>query len=78
MQEHGVDRNAIAVHAASDANTAGTEAARADIEDGHLNTGTEGEPALAGAIKVSAEVDEAMTETVLTSFKTYDGRTTSS
>ena len=73
VQDHGVDRNAVQVGPASDENTAGTQAARADVEDGHLKSGTEGEPALAGKVKVSVEVDDAITEKVISSFKTFDG-----
>lgn len=73
VQDHGVDRNAVQVGPASDENTAGTEAARADVEDGHLKSGTEGEPALAGKVKVSVEVDDAITEKVISSLKTFDG-----
>lgn len=73
VQDHGLDRNAVEVGPASDENTAGTEAARADIEDGHLKSGTEGEPALAGKVRVSVEVDEAIAEKVLSSFETFHG-----
>ena len=51
VQDHGVDRNAVEVGSASNENTAGTEAARADVEDGHLKSGTEGEPSLGGRSK---------------------------
>jgi hypothetical protein len=73
VQDHGLDRNAVVVGPASDRNTAGTEAARADVEDGHLKSGTEGEPALTGKIKVSVQVDDAVAEKVLSSFRTFDG-----
>jgi len=73
VQDHGLDRNAVDVGPASNENTAGTEAARADVEDGHLKSGTEGEPALAGKVKVSVEVDDAIAEKVISSFRTFDG-----
>ncbi|KQP61181.1 MULTISPECIES: hypothetical protein [unclassified Methylobacterium] len=73
VQEHGVDRTAVEVGAASGENTAGTEAARADIEDGHPKTGTDGEPALAGKVEVSVRVDDASVEAVVSSLKTYHG-----
>jgi hypothetical protein len=73
VQDHGLDRNAVDVGPASNENTAGTEAARADIEDGHLKSGTEGEPALAGKVKVSVQVDDAIAEKVLSSFRTFNG-----
>jgi hypothetical protein len=73
VQDHGLDRNAVNVGPASNENTAGTEAARADVEDGHLKSGTEGEPALAGKVKVSVQVDDAIAEKVLSSFRTFNG-----
>jgi hypothetical protein len=73
VQDHGVDRNAVEVGSASNENTAGIEAARADVEDGHLKSGTEGEPALGGKIKVSVQVDDAIAEKVISSFETFDG-----
>ncbi len=73
VQDHGLDRNAVEVGPASNRNTAGTEAARADVEDGHLKTDTEGEPALAGKIKVSVQVEDDVVDKVLVSFRTFDG-----
>ena len=73
VQDHGLDRNAVEVGPASNENTAGTEAARADVEDGHLKAGTEGEPALAGKVRVTVEVEDAIAEKVLSSFKTFEG-----
>lgn len=73
VQDHGLDRNAVNIGPASNENTAGTEAARADVEDGHLKSGTEGEPALAGKVKVSVLVDDAIAEKVISSFRTFDG-----
>ncbi|GJE16995.1 hypothetical protein AIGOOFII_1707 [Methylobacterium marchantiae] len=74
VQEHGIDRGAVTIHAAGSDNSAGTEAARADIEDGRLKEGTEGEPALEGAIRVTVEIEDGLTEKVMTSFETYAGR----
>ncbi len=73
VQDHGLDRNAVEVGPASNENTAGTEAARADVEDGHPKAGTEGEPALAGRIRVSVSVEEAIAGKVLSSFETFGG-----
>lgn len=73
VQDHGLDRNAVDIGPASKENTAGTEAARADVEDGHIKSGTEGEPALAGKVKVSVQVDDTIAEKVLSSFKTFNG-----
>ncbi|KQP13962.1 MULTISPECIES: hypothetical protein [unclassified Methylobacterium] len=74
VQEHGIDRSAVTIAPAGDDNTAGTEAARADIEDGRLKEGTEGEPALEGEIRVTVAFDDGLTEKVMTSFETYGGR----
>lgn len=74
VQEHGLDRNAVRIAAASDANTAGTRPAGADTENGRVKTATEGEPALAGRIAVSAEVDDAAADKVTSSFEAYGGR----
>ena len=73
VQEHGVDRSAVQVGTVSNENTAGTEAARADIEDKHRKTGTEGEPALAGKVKVSVQVEDATAENVTSSLTTFEG-----
>ncbi|GLS45138.1 hypothetical protein [Methylobacterium brachythecii] len=73
VQEHGFDRSAVTVGSASDANTAGTEAARADIEDGHLKSDNDGEPALAGKIKVSVQITDQDAEKVRSSFDTFGG-----
>lgn len=73
VQEHGIDRNAVHIVAADEANTAGTQVAGADVEAGGEKTDTEGEPALEGAIAVSATVDDGQTEAVTTSFETYGG-----
>ena len=77
VQEHGLDRGAVSIGSATSENTAGTEAARADVEDGHVKTGTEGEPKLAGKVKVSVEVDEGHADKVKASLKTFDGDTVS-
>lgn len=73
VQEHRLDRNAVEVGPASVENTAGTEAARADVEDGHLKPGTEGEPVLAGKVRVFVSVNEAIVDKVLASFETFHG-----
>ena len=73
VQEHGIDRSAIQITAASEANAVGTKIAGGDVEEGHVKAGSDGEPALKGKIRVSAEVDAAKAEAALSSFKTYDG-----
>lgn len=73
VQQHEVDRNAVSVTSASGENTAGTEAARADVENGHLKSQAEGEPMLAGKVKASVQVDEALIEAVSDSIATFHG-----
>jgi hypothetical protein len=58
VQEHGVERSAISVRAAGEANTAGTEAAGADVESGHPGVGKEASPPLAGAVEVCVEHED--------------------
>ncbi|WP_375457055.1 hypothetical protein [uncultured Methylobacterium sp.] len=73
VQEHGVDRAAVTIAPVSADNSAGTETAGADVEDGHAKADTEGGPALAGKLRVSATVDPALADKVETSFATYGG-----
>ena len=78
VQEHGLDRGAVRIASASDLNTVGTQAAGADLEGGTRKTGTEGEPALAGKIRVSVDVAENETDKAISSFETYGGSRISS
>ena len=78
VQEHGIDRGAIQISAASEQNTVGTEVAGGDLEGGHEKTDTDGGPALEGKIRVSAEVDSEKVDAAITSFKTYGGTEISS
>ncbi len=74
VQEHKLPADAVRITAASQDNSAGTQAAGSDLEDGHTVKGdTEGEPALAGKVRVSAEVDEDKADKVVSSFETYGG-----
>lgn len=73
VQEHGIDRSAVTVGSASDANTAGTEAARADVEDGRLKSDNDGEPVLAGKVKVSVQIIDQHAEKVRSSFEKFGG-----
>lgn len=74
VQEHDLPAGAVEIVAASDANTAGTETAGADLERGAPKPETEGEPKLAGRIQVSAQVEEADADKVISSFKAYGGQ----
>lgn len=73
VQQHGIDRGSVRIATASDENTAGTEVAGGDVEGGHAKTDTDGGPALAGKIRVSADVAEGTEAAVVTSFETYGG-----
>ncbi len=73
VQEHDLDRKAVSVGPASSENTSGTEAARADVEDGHLKSDTDGQPALRGKVRVSVQVDDANADKVMDSIETFHG-----
>ncbi len=75
VQEHGLDRKAITVVSAGDRNSAGTEQAGGDLEDGRRKGETEGEPALTGAIQVRVEADDAQKGVIDESFSTFGGQT---
>lgn len=74
VQEHGLDRKAVAITPVSDGNSAGAATAGADLEDGRPRTGSDGAPALAGRLRVTAEVENGLADKVLGSFATYGGR----
>ena len=75
VQEHGIDRAAVTIAPASEANSAGTATAGADLEDGSRKEDSDGEPALAGRLKVTATVEDGATEQVRGAFATYNGQT---
>ena len=74
VQEYGLDRGAISVVAADTENTAGTRAAGGDVQDGHGHQETSAKPALAGAVRVSAMLEDALAPKVLAAIETYGGR----
>ena len=75
VQEHRIDRKAVTIAPVSDENSAGTATAGADIEDGRVaKTHTEGEPKLAGRLRVSADVDPSLADKVESAFATYGGK----
>ncbi len=75
VQEHGLAADAVEITAASDANTAGTERAGSDLENGrHAKTETEGAPKLDGAVQVSAKVEDAQADKVVSSYEAYGAR----
>ncbi len=67
VQDHGLDRNSVSVRAEGAQNTAGTEAAGADVQSGHPGVEKHGDPKLAGMIEVRVEgaADRALVEKVL-------------
>lgn len=71
VQEHGLDPKAVAILPVAQENSAGTATAGGDTEGGHHKTDTEGEPALAGRLRVTVDVDDAAYDRVLSSFASY-------
>ena len=59
VQEYAVDRTDIFVSPVGNDNSAGSEAAGADVESGHPNEQADGDPALAGEIELSVDVNDA-------------------
>jgi hypothetical protein len=55
VQEHGINRSDVFIRAAGKPNTAGVQAAGADVESGHPGVEKRGEPKLAGPIEVSVD-----------------------
>lgn len=74
VQEHGVDRNAVTILPVSDANSAGIRPSGSDMEDRYEKVEPAGEPALAGRLRVSVEVEGAGEDKVRESFATYGGK----
>lgn len=68
VQEHGVDRNAVAVAAAENDNTAGEVPSGGDMQPD-----ADAAPALAGPIIVTAVVDPDLAELVREVYQTYHG-----
>ena len=74
VQEHGLDPKTISVVAVSQDNSAGTRASGSDVENSGDKAGMTSEPALAGRLKVSVEVDDGLSDKVLASFAAHGGR----
>ncbi|WP_257164594.1 hypothetical protein [Bradyrhizobium sp. SRS-191] len=53
VQDHGIDRTDVSLQAPGAANSAGSEAAGADVESGHPGVDKQGAPELEGEIEVS-------------------------
>ncbi|MGJ5179766.1 hypothetical protein ACQR16_16925 [Bradyrhizobium oligotrophicum] len=55
VQDHGIARTDVFVHASGTANSAGSQAAGADVESGHPGVDKQGAPELEGEIEVSVD-----------------------
>ncbi|MGP9813786.1 hypothetical protein ACTZWT_19935 [Rhodopseudomonas sp. NSM] len=69
VQEHGIDRAAIAVMARGEANSSGSKIAGADAESGHPGVEKQGAPELNGAIDVSIACSPSEVQVVETALK---------
>ena len=65
IQERGIERTDIFLQAKGQANTAGVEAAGADVESGHPGVEKRGAPKLDGAIELSVDCHGADRDKVL-------------
>lgn len=74
VQEYGLSPAAIVIAPVSAENSAGTEVAGSDNENGDDKRGLVAQPALAGRLRVSVDADDAMAAKILTSFATYGGK----
>ena len=73
-QEHGIDPGAISIVPVTAENSAGTEIDGSDNENAGDKAGTKPHPALAGKLRISVEVDDALADKVQSSFATYNGK----
>lgn len=73
-QEHDIDPAAVSIVPVTDENSAGTDIAGSDNENTGDKAGSDPHPALAGRLRVSVEVDDAMADKVQSSFATYGGK----
>jgi len=74
VQEHGVQRSAVSVHAAGSANTSGSRISGADVESGHPGTDKQGKPELSGRIEIAVECDQAQASIVQAALKDAGAR----
>jgi hypothetical protein len=72
VQEHGVQRSAVSVHAAGSANTSGSRISGADVESGHPGTDKQGK--LSGRIEIAVECDQAQASIVQAALKEAGAR----
>jgi hypothetical protein len=69
VQEHGIPRSGVSVHAAGPANTAGSRISGTDIESGHPGMDKDGKPELLGLIEVAVDCDRAKASVVEAALK---------
>jgi hypothetical protein len=74
VQEHGIARTDVFVRAQGAANSAGSEAAGADVESGHPGVVKRGTPELEGAIEVSVDCHDGQASVVEAAFKDAGAR----
>jgi hypothetical protein len=76
VQDYGIERTDVFISAAGNENTVGTEAAGADVENGHPGTSLDSDPTLNGLISVSVDLeDESQIDKVrdaMTEFRARD------
>ena len=74
VQDYGIDRELVTVVAAEDENSAGVAPNGSDLPDARADTDTTDKTKLAGAIKVSVNVqDEEMVAKVREAFGEFEG-----
>lgn len=64
VQEYGIDRADIFLVAPEAGNSAGSRAAGADVESGHPHFEKDGNPALAGDIELSVDLNDDREATI--------------
>jgi hypothetical protein len=74
VQEHGVARHEVFVHAAGSENTAGSQISGADIESGHPGTDKQGKPELSGPIEVAVQCVQAQASAIEAALKDAGAR----
>lgn len=68
VQDYGLERTDIFIEPAGTRNSAGSEAAGADVESGHDGMEKQGNPELAGEIEVSVDMNHDEIEAVTAAF----------
>ena len=69
VQDYGIDRSDVFIQPHGGDNSAGVAATGADVESGHPGVEKHGDPALAGALEVSVDMNEDETDAVMASFR---------